>query len=118
MKRVPDDLKSYFKPQPYEPHGDDKEIHLSLPYREESSAAVLTKQSKLRLIDCTDPADLWAARYVRTKDEQLEDMWNQAAAVFEGEIVRWLSRERKALAVGSPKGGKELILVPDDAPEA
>ena len=117
MQRVPHDVKSYFLPQPDELHGD-KEIHLWLPYREESSASVLTKHSELRLMDSIDPADLWAARYVKTKDEQLVDMWNLAAAQFESEIVRWLRGEGKRLDARGPRGDKELVLVPYDAPEA
>ena len=118
MKRVPHDLKSYFLPRPKELHGDDKEIHLWLPYREESSATVLTRQAKLRLLDSTDPADVWAARYSGAKDKLLVDMWNQAAAQFEREILRWLRVEGKKLAARGPRDDKELLLVPYDTPEA
>jgi len=117
MKRVPHDLKSYFLPRPEELHGDDKESHLWLPYREESSTTVLTKQSILRLIDSTDPADVWSARYVRAKDELLVDMWNKAAAQFKGEILAWLRGDGKKLVARGPRDVKELFLVPYDAPE-
>ena len=118
MKRVPDDVKSYFRPQVDELHADDKELRLSLPYREEPSTTVLTKQAEVPFdIDQSKLPDLWVSGYPRTKDEHLEDMWSSAAGQFEDQIDKWLRAEHKALDARGPEGGKYLTLVPYQAPE-
>jgi len=115
MKRVPDDLECYFK---LHPHGDGKTFHLSLSYKEPSSATVLTKQSEPWPIDWANYENMRDSGYMRTKDEHLEDLRKTHAASFKADIVRWLKGERKGLDVRGPEGGEELILVRYDAAEA
>ena len=89
MKRVPDDLKSYFKPQPAELKGDEKEIRLSLEYRPEGCPTVLTRQSKPKPIDWANFADMRDRGYEKNPGEHVRAMWEIAAEEFEDDIKRW-----------------------------